>query len=561
MAWLSSAPESVLTREQFAAIAELRWRIFVNSLRTLHGRLELASRIMAGIGYSILGIGGTLGIAVAAWFIVSRDALEWLALPLWFIFLYWQLFPVMATAFTENFDAATFLRFPLNYRSYFVLRLTYGSLDPTTFVAVLWLTGLALGIGAAAPRAWPWALFVLAAFAAFNIALSRAIFSWIERWLARRKSREILGVLFFLLIIGVQFISPLTTYYTHHYSRLHPPAEFAYATQFVAVQKFLPPGLAAVALVGPLQGDFVLSLGSFALVSAYTFLFLAVLNIRLLAQYRGENLSESAAPIVARKGKQSVQASWELGGLSSPVSAIFEKEFHYLSRSGPMIFPLLMPLVILLILRFSFANARHGSDFLQKHVEFAFPIGVAYAVLILSNLSYNCFGTEGAGVQFYYMSPVRFRDVLLAKNLAQSLILALEMVLVWLVVAFLFEPPSPGMTMATVVGAVFGSLVNFGVGNLMSLYSPKKIDWAAFGRQRASGITALVVLGAQAATFGLAATAGAVAAYFHQIWVADLVLLLLATAAYRGYRYELSRLDSFALTRRESLITEICRAS
>jgi ABC-2 type transport system permease protein len=561
MAWLSSAPESVLTREQFAAIAELRWRIFVNSLRTLRGRLELASRVVAGIGYSILGIGGTLGIAVAAWFIVSRDALEWLALPLWIIFLYWQLFPVMATAFSENFDAANFLRFPLNYRSYFLLRLIYGSLDPTTLVALLWLAGLALGIGAAAPRALPWAFFVLAVFAAFNIALSRAIFSWIERWLARRKSREILGVLFFLLIICVQFISPLTTYYTHHYSRLHPPPALAYTAEFVTVQQFLPPGTAAVALASPLEGDFVLSLGAFALLCVYTLTFLAVLNIRLLAQYHGENLSESAAPAVPRKGTQGVQTSWDLGGLSSPVSAIFEKEFHYLSRSGPMIFPLLMPLVVLLILRFSLANARHGSDFIERHVEFAFPIGVAYALLILSNLSYNCFGTEGAGVQFYYMSPVRFRDVLLAKNLAQSLILALEMVLVWFVVAFLFEPPSPGITLATLVGAVFGSLVNFGLGNLMSLYSPKKIDWAAFGRQRASGITALVVLGAQATTFGLAAIAGAVAAYFHQIWLATLVLLLLTAATYRGYTYQLGRLDSFAVSRRESLIAEICRAS
>jgi ABC-2 type transport system permease protein len=561
MAWLSSVPQSLLTSGQYAAIAELRWRIFVNSLRTLHGRLELVSRIAASIGYSIFGIGGTMGMAVAAWYIVSHDALEWLGLPLWIIFLYWQLFPVMASAFTENFDAANFLRFPLNYRSYFLLRLIYGSLDPTTFVAMLWLAGLALGIGAAAPRALPWTLFVLAFFAAFNISLSRAIFSWIERWLARRKSREILGVLFLLLVICVQFISPLTTYYSHHYSRLHPAPALALAAHFITAQDFFPPGLVALALRLPLQGDFAIALGPFALLCVYTAVFLAVLNIRLLAQYGGENLSESAAPAVTRKGKQAVQTSWDLGGLSSSVAAIFEKEFHYLSRSGPMIFPLLMPLVVLLILRFSFANARHGSDFFERHVEFAFPIGVAYALLILSNLSYNCLGTEGTGVQFYYMSPVRFRDVLLGKNLAQTLILALEMVLVWILVAFLFKAPSPGLTLATLAGAVFGSLVNFTVGNLMSLYSPKKIDWAAFGRQRASGMTALAVFGVQAATFGLAAMAGAVAAFLHQIWPATVILLLLAAAALRAYTYELSRLDSFAASHRESLISEICRAS
>jgi ABC-2 type transport system permease protein len=563
MARLNSAPEpeTPFAGEQFAAIAELRWRLFVNSLRTLQGRLELASRVFTGIAYSFFGIGGTVGFGVAAWYIVSHDALGWLALPLWGIFLSWQLFPVLATALSENFDAANFLRFPLNYRSYFLLRLIYGSLNPTTFIAFLWLAGLAMGIGAASPRALPWTLFVLAAFAAFNISLSRAVFSWIERWLARRKSREILGVLFFLLVISVQFVSPLMAYYSDHYSRQHPPPALALATRLVGVQNFLPPGLVAAALVQPFEGEFLLALGAFALLCLYTIAFLAVLHVRLLAQYRGENLSESPRPSATRKGGHTVQRSWDLGVFSGSVAAVFEKEFHYLSRSGPMLFPLAMPLVILLILRFSFANARHGSDLLQRHVEFAFPIGVAYALVILSNLSYNCLGTEGAGVQFYYMSPVLFRDVLLAKNLAHSLILALETVLVWIVVAFLFWPPSPGMTLATLVGAVFGSLVNFTVGNLMSLYSPKKIDWAALGRQRASGITALAVLGVQVATFGLAAIAGAVAAYLHQIWPATLILLILAAAALRGYAYALGRFNSFAVSRRESLIAEICRAS
>ena len=40
------APQS---RQQMTAVAELRWRLFVNSLRTVHGRLELVSRIFLGI--------------------------------------------------------------------------------------------------------------------------------------------------------------------------------------------------------------------------------------------------------------------------------------------------------------------------------------------------------------------------------------------------------------------------------------------------------------------------------------------------------------------------------
>ncbi len=40
------APQS---RQQVPAVAEFLWRLFVNSLRTFHGRLELVSRIFLGI--------------------------------------------------------------------------------------------------------------------------------------------------------------------------------------------------------------------------------------------------------------------------------------------------------------------------------------------------------------------------------------------------------------------------------------------------------------------------------------------------------------------------------
>ena len=561
MAEMTAERNAIGLREQFAAIAQLRWNIFVHSLRTVRGRMELVSWIFVGFGYSMLGLGGTIGLAVLTWFLVSHNQEEWLAVPLWLIFLIWQLLPVMATAFTENFDASNFLRFPLSYRSYFLIRMAYGALDPTTIIGCLWLSGMALGAGAAAPSLVLWIAIVLAAFAALNILLGRMIFSWIERWLAQRKSREILFLFFFLFIISVQFISPLTQLYLHRYGHSHRPPSFAFATQLVAVQSFLPPGLASSAISFSVQSRFAVAVGALALLCAYSAAFLALLNIRLVAQYRGENLSEAPAPTL-RKGKETVQVGWDLGGgLSNSVAAVFEKEFRYLSRSGPMLFPLVMPLVVLVIFRFSFINVRHGTNFFESHAGFAFPIGAAYALLILSGISYNCFGTEGVGVQFYFMSPVRFREVLLAKNLAMAAILLVEMVLVWVVVAFLFTPPDPGITFATLAGALFASLAAFTVGNLMSLYSPKKIDWAALGRQRASGLTALAMLGVQAGSTGLAAIAVLAALYFHRIWPATLMLLIFAAGALWLYAFTLGRIDAIAINRRESLITELCRAS
>ena len=126
----------------------------------------------------------------------------------------------MATAFTQNVESASLLRFPLSYRSYFLIRLAYGSLDPATAVAGMWLLGIDIGIGVARPSILPWATIVLLAFALVNLVLARMLFAWLERWLAQRRTREIMGILFFLFILSFQLIGPLIAVYE---TWLHTP--------------------------------------------------------------------------------------------------------------------------------------------------------------------------------------------------------------------------------------------------------------------------------------------------------------------------------------------------
>lgn len=561
MTMTTPAENAPRLRGQFAAIARLRWHVFTHSLRTVRGRMEMVAWIFFGLGYSVLGVGGTIGLGVLAWFLVSHDRAQWFALPLWIMFLAWQLIPVMSTAFTENFDASNFLRFPLSYRSYFLIRMAYGAVDPITIVGCSWLAGLAVGAGIAAPRLFAWFAIVAAAFAALNILLARMIFSWIERWLARRKSREIFALLVFFLIISLQFISPLTQAYFHRYGRSQQSAMVALAKNLVVAQRFLPPGLASQALSLAVGREFALALGALVLLCAYAAAFLAILSVRLRAQYRGENLSEAAAPVAARASRQPMDGGWRMPGLSGPVSAIVEKEFHYLLRSGPILFTLIMPVVILLVFRFSVGNALRGGGFVQRHGDFAFPIGAAYALLILTNLMYNSFGADGAGVQFFYMSPVRFRDVLVGKNIVLGLILTLELVLLWLASSAMYRPPGLGITVATLAGMLFAVLVNIIAGNFLSLYSPKRIDLAVFGRQRASGTTALVSLAVQAVGLGVSGPVFFLAYRYHSVWLAALLLSLLASAALYGYLYALGCIDTVAISRRETLTAELCRAS
>ena len=193
-------PSKVHRRAQLTAIAWLRWRLFVNTLRTTRGQLELLSRILVSFAFTILGLGGALGMGGLAYFVFTQGKPQLLVAPLWVIFFFWQFFPIMSTAFTNNPDSSDLLRFPLSYGSYYLVRLAYGAFDPASAIGALWTCGVLVGVSFAKPGLLPWALLVLLAFAAFNLLLMQMIFAWVERWLAQRRTREIMGVLFVLQI-------------------------------------------------------------------------------------------------------------------------------------------------------------------------------------------------------------------------------------------------------------------------------------------------------------------------------------------------------------------------
>jgi ABC-2 type transport system permease protein len=543
-------------RGQFAAIARVRWQLFVNSLRTVRGRMEVVARAFMFLGFGIGAIIGSVGLGATAWYFVSSGRVDWLPVLLWPVFLFWQLFPVMASAFTENVDSSNLLRFPLTFPSYFLIRIAYGSLDPSTVMGSLWLLGMAIGIAWASLVLFFSAAPVLLLFAMFNILLARMIFTWVERWLAQRKTREVLAVFVLFVIIGFQFIGPLA----RHFGNRSQPAVSRIAVQALPVERLLPPGLAGQTIAQSFRGENSSALGSFALFCGYTLATLWLLNLRLRAQYLGENLSEAVARTAAPAARQGIRLGWNIPGVPGAISAVVEKEIHYLSRSGPMLFTLVMPLVVLLIFRFTPGKTDSSAGVLGHSADLAFPVGAAYAVLILTNLVFNSFGADAGGIQFYFVSPVRFREILMGKNLTHSLVLALEMVLVCAGASVMYRPPPWDILLATVTGVFFALVVNLTVGNLLSVYAPKKIDLSALGRQRASQVTALASLGIQAAVLGLCALALLVARAYQHIWFAAVIFLVLAGIATVFYSLVLNRIDAIALRRRETMITELCRA-
>lgn len=539
---------------QLKAVAELRWRMFINGLRTRRGKTELASRLIVSSVFGLAGLGGFLVASFFSYMLVSEGKPEFLAAILWPVFFFWQFFPVMATAFTNNPDSTELLRFPLTYRAYFLVRLAFGFFDPACAIGTVGLLGVLLGITAARPVLVPWALIVLFTFGLFNLLLMQMVFAWLERWLAQRRTREIFGVVFILLMLSFQLIGPI---FEHVGKGPHP--EFRHTLETAGkVQAVLPPGLAADAIAQmahaqPLVGvTSLLFLGAVSLAVGY------LLHLRIRAQFAGENLSETAArprtPVVQR-----APVGWNVPGFSQAVAAVFEKEIRYMARSGPMLLTLIMPVFMLIVFRMGPLNPLRHAGTPTRTPDMAFPGAAAYALLVLTNLVYNTFGGDSGGMQFFYASPVNFRQVVLGKNLTHAGIVVLNTILAWIAVTYLYGAPHLAVTVATLAGLLFAAPLNFTAGNLLSLYSPKKRDFSTFGRQNATQTTVLASFGMQMVIVGCGIGVFTIARLFHNLWLAALLFLALAAISIPIYLTVLRRMDQIALQRRETLMAELCR--
>src|SRR2546429_7528318 len=200
---------SVSIFEQIRLVAALRWRILRNSLRKRNNRLDLIGLIFTGVFASVLVVGLSFAFYAGAYASISQGRLEWMALLLWGIFLFWQLFPVFVAGFGANFEFRTLLRFPLTLHAFYVIGLAYGFADFSALASVSWLLAMTAGATVAKPGVLPPMLLIVAAFMLLNVTLERLIGSWLERLLARRRTRELFLGLFVLSMISLNFLSPL----------------------------------------------------------------------------------------------------------------------------------------------------------------------------------------------------------------------------------------------------------------------------------------------------------------------------------------------------------------
>jgi ABC-2 type transport system permease protein len=559
----STPASDISSRRHFATIAWLRWRIFVNGMRGKGAAGELVVKFMSYPFLAIMILGPSIGAGFASYYLVDKDEVDLLAIPLWVIFALWQFIGMNTSATGPSFDLSSLIRFPIRYRDYLLVRLSFGLMDPPTLAGIACLIAMSVGIAFAAPGLFPWAALALILYALCNILFSRMIYSWLERWLAQRRTRELVTGIILALSLGIQFLAQFAQRFSRHGHHAPPNPLLLKITHILfAINWLLPPGLTASSIDHIHRGLPLIAAATLCGVLAYSTAFLIILHLRLYAQFRGEDLSEAPAATprsasiktqpAALRAARSTSASFAF--LPATVAACLIKEIRYLLRSGPKLYVLVMPVFVVFLFSVRTSGMNYAGVTHSGFTGMLFCYGCAYTQLIFVGMIYNSLGADGAGVQFYFIAPVRMRDVMLAKNLLTCGIFAVEAFLIYIASAFIAQPTPLDLTAATVAWSIFALFLNMSIGNVRSIVSPKVLDPAKVRSQNVSGLNSLISLVVVIVAVALGAIMAIVCRYFHTTyWIAAAVFLILAAFSLAAYTLTLQRLDAITANNLESL--------
>jgi len=554
------------TRAQFRAIANLRWYIFRNSLRRRGGMSELIGTILLIPLFLAIIIGPALGVGFLAGMFVHKGNFQYNVILLWAIFLLAQLTSIQLGQAGTTFDPTQLIRFPLNFRGYAAIRVFFGLLSPANAVSTLMSLTMAIGITVAEPRIWFYAFLTMGVFAVANIFFTRMLFIWVDRWLSTRRAREVFTALIFTFGMAAQYLN-FTFNLNRHHGHLTPAnaARLAAATRFYHHSEpylaLLPPGLTSNSILAAHSGHPATFAGEVLGVLAFAVLFFVIFATRLYKEFRGENLSDVANAVAKTPARKHVTtaaiaapahaASPLHFSAPSTVTAVLGKEFLTLRRNTGIFYALVAPLIMVVF----FANLKAG----RVGPDLLFASAVAYTLMGVAPLCYNSLGLEAAGIQFFFLAPVRMRDVFIAKNLMNIGLAVVEIVAVFCAITVIGRPPSALLVVSVVLWAAFTMFVSMAVGNHRSVTSPKKVDIAKMAKNQTGQLSAFISIGVMLVAAGAGAGIYAAAHFWDKPWIMPLAGLVLAVIGFFVYTYSLGTMDQLLADNRDTLSETLCK--
>ena len=539
--------------EQVKLVAEVRWRMLTNSMRRKNNRWDLIGMIWVGFFSGALVLGFAVAFYAGGYEFIDHGRANWLGLLYWGVFVWWQVFPLFVMGFGSSFEFATLLRFPLSQRAFYLLGLGYGFTDFGAVSSVCWILSMVAGATVARPSIFPAIFVVSLLFIFLNVTIERLIGSWMEKLLSKRRWREIFITVFVLSMVSLNFLNPaFQRYGTGMRSRFQ---------HIVSYLSWTPGSLAGNAA----GAAAVANIRSFVADAAGLAVWLAVMTVllwrRYAAQYAGEEISDSPGQATRRGKERRVPEGGQdfAEGLLSPqVAGVIVKEFRYLTRNGFSFLALVVPPIMVTFFAVQFGPGSMLKEHAVKAPLFFQGI-LAYMILILMSPAYNAFAYEGKGIQAYFMAPLRFRDVLVGKNLFLVGVIGFELALCFALLIWRIGWPGTSLFVAVLSAGAFAVAGQLPIANWSSLSFPKRMEMGKMKGQRNSGVAVWIAFGAQILVGSICGLILGIGHWVGNEWLPVGVFAALTAAALGGYVSSLDGLSRLAEKKRERLIEELCR--
>ncbi|HEX8634777.1 MAG TPA: hypothetical protein VF703_11570 [Pyrinomonadaceae bacterium] len=508
-----AATAANLNTAQLGALVWLKWRLFVNAMRSKRGAANRAASALGTLFALAFSLLLSAGFGAASYFIVrnrsgggsrpsrfapdlatgaSVEALFLLFGMASMIYLVWATAP-LSFGGGNQFDPGRLLLYPVSLRKLFALDLLSELTSLASIFAAPAIFAVSLGAGLAQGRVGG-ALVVAVCATLFGMSLAKLLSTCLDALMRRRRARgEAL-----LAALGV--LGALSGLALGQSDRL-----FAHLGHFPSALRLTPMGAMAAALAGGAGANtnYLLSL---AVLVAYT-------SVTTIATYKiarralegsggGGGGGARRAVRVEAKGVAAKAWGWRLPFGSEELSSVFEKELRYAMRNAQLRTMAAMP--VIMTLSFKLIGSRRGvgggggalGGFFAGVAPYMEGAGAAlsvlYVFLITSAVSANLFGYEAGGMRAYVLAPVARRTILAGKNLAGFVVSLVFAVAVIAVNALLYRDLTPRALLFTLLCFVFFTTTAATVGNWFSIRFPKRLQFGK--RMNASGVSGLLLL-------------------------------------------------------------------
>ncbi len=420
---------------------------------------------MLGIVTGLFWYGLWVVVACAVFLAVSQASAArlaiWMPLGALGVCVYWQVMPILSASMGSALDMRKLMVYPVPHGRLFqvevLLRLTTG------VEMLMVLAGCLAGMFRNAATSGWLALPPVLIFIAFNLLLASGTRSLLERLLSKRRVRELL-----IFVIFMVWMLPRFLFVTGH--RPHLTGSWTRIMASVA----WPWTAAAWAASGRSELAALLSLAGWTLLAGWFGRTQFERNLRFDA------VAAQAAPHTngVSPAQRAAEAFYRFPArwLRDPLAAIVEKELRSLARTPRyrMVFVMGFSFGLMVWLPMVLGNRADRSPTLSRHF---LTVVCVYALTLLGQVSFwNCFGFDRSAALIYFAAPQPLTKTFAGKNMAALVFIYLEVFILTGVTSLFGVSPGAGQMLETLLVVGVCSLYMLAMGNISSVQYPRGLN-------------------------------------------------------------------------------------